>query len=335
MKNNIRFYFWCRFRLKTNLKEIGHELESLFDDVSSLEWIYNNEIITKFDENEDLKSYTKLKFVLKNNSHMGMQFYSLCRFQLKATTEAIIGELKDLYGSYAPSLENLNNWINENWNFDLIELSNNENSPGSIDLKQTNLVQEENNTNESNQKLKLKYASLKVNLKRALNLLVKSKCKYEKLKHELNFNKKNLNDLMCFILEQAETLNANDIKKEENRNRNYYRKIRDMLAKIFTIVRKNPHGETKLIVEEKIKNIYLKFFKINNDTIMKTNLECLDEIQNLITEMKHNKKIKDTKIKKLSSINKQLNFELKKQNIEKQSKTSENHQCTELITIDD
>ena len=134
MKNNIKFYYTCRYILKTSIVEISNELRLLFDEdqlpnlAETLKIISKLSQLTdetkssylKFDKNEDFKIYSMLKFSLKPSSFQMLQFYALCRYQLNETPNTIITELSKIFENTkidltALTVNTINIWIINNW----------------------------------------------------------------------------------------------------------------------------------------------------------------------------------------------------------------------------
>jgi chromosome segregation ATPase len=125
-ESNIRFYFNCRFKLKSNVDEIFEELKKLFEsDVSP----NNIEVLNKWAEEityqddmptvyqfsiEQTNTLKKLEFNFKSTDSTDtqeMKFYSFCRIQLNIKLSDILIELNKLFDKKAPSLHTLNIWI--------------------------------------------------------------------------------------------------------------------------------------------------------------------------------------------------------------------------------
>jgi len=125
-ESNIRFYFNCRFKLKSNVDEIFEELKKLFEsDVSP----NNIEVLNKWAEEityqddmptvyqfsiEQTNTLKKLEFNFKSTDSTDtqeMKFYSYCRIQLNIKLSDLLIELNKLFDKKAPSLQTLNIWI--------------------------------------------------------------------------------------------------------------------------------------------------------------------------------------------------------------------------------
>lgn len=128
---NIKYYFYCRFKLKENIDEcnkIHSEITKLFKEqkIPSLKTLKSwsssylketniklRESSFKFDETKQL-AFKKNEFQLVRSTPANIkrvQFYSLCRHQLDISRDIIIKELDNLFGDDAPTMNTLSLWI--------------------------------------------------------------------------------------------------------------------------------------------------------------------------------------------------------------------------------
>ena len=120
--NNIRYYVVTRRLFNKNLNAINilREIIDLFDLKPSKavfeSWLKINRAVG-FDKYNKF-SNSKLKFQLDesvSNNVIKIQFYSLCRYQVGENLESLYKELKEVFGSHAPSFYELNEWIKQCW----------------------------------------------------------------------------------------------------------------------------------------------------------------------------------------------------------------------------
>lgn len=125
---NVKCYVVCRRLFNKNLTvtSILKELDCLFEikpnRVLFENWLEINRQVKYYKENKEANA--KLKFEL-DFSHsdivLKIQFYALCRYQLRENVENIFKELKHLFGAKAPTFKDLECWIASYWRGDEIE----------------------------------------------------------------------------------------------------------------------------------------------------------------------------------------------------------------------
>lgn len=128
--SNIKYYFFCRNKLKVKLAKIRIEMKQLFhkdcypkSDSILYHWakIYKTDkkanFLFKYDETEK-SGFERLQFrlnVADKNKVKQMQFYALCRHQLNTPQKQIHMELKKLFNTGAPTLSVVKSWLEKFW----------------------------------------------------------------------------------------------------------------------------------------------------------------------------------------------------------------------------
>jgi hypothetical protein len=330
MKNNINFYYTCRHILKISVVEITNELKLLFDEhqlpnlaetlniISTLSKLTDETKSTylKFDQNEDFKLYSMLKFSIKPTSDSKMlQFYALCRYQLNETPNNIVTELSKIFDNNTKiSLTTLNCWIINNW-IDMIpvdslvikplnEISKHENFLLKNTKNETNFLQEKikyliaecvtlrNEKEEAlkfsndyvnslidNQKVKLNESIETVDLKRLEFDLIKTKNEKISVENELNKLKFHTDqqDLVIQKLSE-ENLKLISSKKADSSEEHLMKKLKNK----------------KFLLKSRLNKVLDLFTKKKTD---------YDNLKNDFISMKNTEQVNYTiKVKKLHSL---------------------------------
>ncbi len=331
MKTNIKFYYTCRHILKISVVEITNELKLLFDEhqlpnlaetlniISTLSKLTDETKSTylKFDQNEDFKLYSMLKFSIKPTSDSQMlQFYALCRYQLNETPNNIVAELSKIFDNTNKiSVTTLNCWIINNW-IDMIPVDSIVIKPLNEISKHENFLLKYNKKNEinflqdkikylisecvtlrnekeealkfsndyvksliDNQKVKLNESTESVDLKKLEFDLIKTKNEKISVENELNKLKFHADqqDLVIQKLSE-ENLKLMSSKKADSSDEHQMKKLKNK----------------KFLLKSRLNKVLDLFTKKKND---------YDNLKNDFMSMKNTEQVNYTiKVKKLHSL---------------------------------
>lgn len=338
---NIKYYVVTRRMYNKHLKvaSLLRELSELFDMKPNRftfeSWLKINRIIGFDKHNKHANS--KLKFELDESiptSVAKIQFYSLCRYQVGENLESIFKELKEVFGSHAPSFKQLSDWIKRFWKGD----QNQDEVIDNDELDDIKIIDETPLTNTITKKNKeeikddsinsLKKENLKLNekLKNAELLISDYVTKFSEFEanllkeretkaKELEDLKSNYNNSLAFISDLIKKLEGyNTVKISEMR---YAHLINELNQEILE------HKRENLELKNQIEDMK-RTFQCEKNIVSTMNLELEQKLElSIKNEIKLREELKSIIDENEQILNEAKSFKIKNKLLKRNSKLKE------------